>query len=203
MADELQALLDQITEKELKKADGEKEKILSQAKQEASDIVKQARGQAETIVADAKKEAEMLAQKGEEALKQASRDVLISLRKTLESRVNAVVSSLLQGATTGADLAKVVATLVSGFVKSDGTQDDIQVLLPPAELASVEAAVKSALAEDLKSHVTLAPNARISAGFQLSFKESGVMYDFTDQALAETVAAYVSPKIAAILTDGK
>ena len=37
MADELQALLDKITEDELKKADEEKGKILAQAKAEADD----------------------------------------------------------------------------------------------------------------------------------------------------------------------
>ena len=199
MADELQALLDRITEQELKKVDAEREQILSQAKNEAAEIVRNAKSEAEALVSAARQEATLFAQKGEEALRQASRDVLLALRTELEKRVTATVEALMRDNLAGDHLAGVIATLVTQFVDRQGETDQIQLLVSPAELATLEKAVKSRLAEDLRQNCELAPSASVAGGFKLVFKNSGVMYDFTDQALAEAVAAYLSPQISAKL----
>ena len=41
----------------------------------------------------------------------------------------------------------------------------------------------------------------VTNGFKLAFKDNDVLYDFTDQALADAVASYVGPRIAAALSD--
>ena len=199
MADELQALLDRITNDELKKADTEKERILAEAKQQASEIVRQARAEADATRSAAAKEAEMFAKKGQEALHQASRDILISLRAQLESRVSKAVNDLIRGSAKGVELGKIITNLITGFLQSDGRQDDIRILVAEDDLAKVEAVVQACLADDLRANVELAPAHAIAGGFKLAFRQSAVVYDFTDQALAETIAAYVSPKIAAVI----
>ena len=201
MADELQALLDKITEQELQKADEEKARILSQAKEEADYTVKKAKEEASSIVENAKREAAILQQKGEEALRQASRDVLLSLRSELEKRVKQAAETLLNANMKPATIADIVAKLIVNFIKADGSSDDIQVLLNPDDIAAVEEALKLALADNLRANCTLAPSHSVSGGFKLVFKESGVMYDFTDKALAETVAAGLGGKLASVITD--
>ena len=190
MADELQALLDKITEDELKKADEEKTKILAQAKAEAA-----------AIVDGAKKEASMLQQKGEEALKQASRDVLLSLRAELEKRVGQAAESMMKSSMEPKALADIIAKLISGFIQNDGKTDDIKILLNHDEIAIVEEALKAQLGKELQANVALAPAPAVVGGFKLLFKQSGIVYDFSDKALAETVAAGLGPKLAAIITD--
>jgi len=199
MADELQALLDRITDDELKKVDAEKERILAEAKKEAAEIIRQAQAEADATRAAASKDADMFAKKGQEALHQASRDILISLRAQLESRVGKAINDLIRGSAKGVELGKIITSLITGFLQSNGKQDDIRILVANDDLVKVEAAVKAAVAEDLRAHVELAPAHAITGGFKLAFRESAVVYDFTDQALAETVAAYVSPKVAAVI----
>lgn len=201
MADELQALLDKITEQELQKADEEKARILSQAKEEADYTVKKAKEEASSIVENSKREAAILQQKGEEALRQASRDVLLSLRSELEKRVKQAAETLLNANMKPATIADIVAKLIVNFIKADGSSDDIQVLLNPDDIAAVEEALKVSLADNLRANCALAPSHSVSGGFKLVFKESGVMYDFTDKALAETVAAGLGGKLASVITD--
>ncbi len=200
MADELQALLDKITEQELQKADAEKGKILSQAKEEAEATVRKAQEEAKSIVENARKDAAILQQKGEEALRQASRDVLLSLRSELEKRVKQAAEALLNANMKPATIADIVSKLVVNFVKADGSSDDIQILLNQEDIAAVEEALKATLADNLRANCTLAPSQAVSGGFKLVFKESGVVYDFTDKALADTVAAGLGGKIASVIT---
>ena len=201
MADELQALLDRISEEEIKKAEAQCGKLLSDAKAEAAGIVEAAKAEAAAMKDAAKKESEMLVEKGKESLRQASRDLLISLRSELEKRVARTVENLMTATMSGPALADLVAKVIVGFKKSDGTVDDLKILLNADEFASLESQVKAALADDLKKHCELAPLPGIAGGFKVVFKENGVVYDFTDKSLAESICGSVTPKLAAILSE--
>ncbi len=200
MADELQALLEKITDQELQKADAEKEKILAQAKEEAESTVKTAKEEAKAIIENAKREAAIFQQKGEEAMRQASRDLLLSLRSELEKRVKQAAENFLKADMKPVAIADIISKLVVNFVKADGSSDDIKVLLNPDDIAAVEEALKASLADNLRANCSLAPSNAVSGGFKLVFKESGVMYDFTDKALADTVAAGLGGKLASVIT---
>ena len=201
MADELQALLDRISEEEIKKAEAQCEKILSAAKTEAAEIVASAKSEAEAQKAAAQKESEMLLEKGKESLRQASRDLLISLRSELEKRVTRTVENLMSATMSGPALAELIAKVIVGFKKSDGSVDDLKILLSADEFATLENQVKAALAEDIKQHCELAPLPGITGGFKVVFKENGIVYDFTDKSLAESICGSVTPKLAAILSE--
>ena len=201
MADELQALLDKITDQELQKTEAEKARILSQAKEEADATVQKAKEEAKSIVENAKREAAILQQKGEEALRQSSRDVLLSLRSELEKRVKQAAESLLNANMKPTTIADIVSKLIVNFVKADGSSDNIQILLNPDDVAMVEEALKASLADNLRANCDLAPSHAVNGGFKLLFKDAGVMYDFTDKALAETVAAGLGGKLASVITD--
>ena len=201
MADELQALLDRISEEEIKKAEAQCEKILSAAKTEAAEIVASAKTEAEALKAAAQKESEMLLEKGKESLRQASRDLLISLRSELEKRVTRTVENLMSATMSGPALAELIAKVIVGFKKSDGSVDDLKILLSADEFATLENQVKAALAEDIKQHCELAPLPGITGGFKVVFKENGIVYDFTDKSLAESICGSVTPKLAAILSE--
>lgn len=200
MADELQALLERISEEELKKADSEKEKIISQAKEEADEIIRQAKAVAQKTLDKATHDAEMQRQKGEESLRQASRDVLINLEKQLKSRVQQAAEELVKSTMNPALVADAIQKLITEFASRNGDTDDIKVLLNPEDLSAVEDALKATLAENLKANCTLSPSNTISGGFRLKFEESGIIYDFTDKSLADTLAEGLGPKLASIIT---
>ena len=201
MADELQALLNKIDEEGLKKTEVKRAALLSQANKEAESILDEAREQAEKILADARREAQLLEQNSEQALRQAARDVLLGLRSELEKRVRQAVENLLKDSLPAKDLAGIISSLCSSYLKEHGEQASLEVLLEPGQFSELEGVVKSRLSAELQKQCSLAPAKNLSGGFKLVFKGSDVLYDFSDQALAEAIAAHLSPRIAGILTE--
>lgn len=199
MADELQALLDRITEEGLKKADAERRVIVEKAQSEAEQIVASAREQADSMVEEAKREAAVLHTKGEEALRQAARDVMLSLRRRLEERVSAVAKALVQEALPPERMAELLGELISSFVSQGGVEDRVEVLLNDEQCSQVESALKARLGSSFKDRCELSPVPSLSGGFRLQLGASDVEYDFSDESLAEALAAFVSPRLAAIV----
>ncbi|NLF92858.1 MAG: hypothetical protein GX564_03135, partial [Oligosphaeraceae bacterium] len=157
MADELQALLDRIDEEGLKKAEAKQSALLTQAQKEAEAIVAEAREQAAKIVAEAGREAELLEQKSEQALRQAARDVLLGVRAELAGRVQQAVGVLLRESLDTKGVAAIIAQLCEAYLKSQGEQDNIEVLLGAEQFTALESAVKAQLADDLQKHCVLTP----------------------------------------------
>ena len=96
MTEELQALLDRINEKGIEEADKEKERIIEEANAKARQIVEDAKTEANRIVEEAQKEAQLSEDKGREQLKQAARDIMLSLRETLQTSMTKVMKECLE-----------------------------------------------------------------------------------------------------------
>jgi len=92
MAAELQGLLDRIQEEGVKKAEGEAEAIIAKAKEEAEEIIKKAQSDAEKTAKDAETSASKSEKRANSAIQQAARDVILSLRADIESRLKKVVA---------------------------------------------------------------------------------------------------------------
>ena len=200
MADELQALLDRIDRDGIKKAETEQNRIIVEAQAEAEAIRRKAHEEAEALVASAKAECETIREKGEQALRQSARQVMLEVRAELEKRVSQAAVALMRETLQGERLGEVVARLCQSYLEKEGSTDELTILLPPADVALVESAVKARLAAVLQERVTLAPLPELAAGFRLAFKGDEVTYDFSDESLAESLAAHVSPVVAAALT---
>lgn len=201
MANELQALLSKINEEGLKKSKADREALLAQAEKEKEEVLRNAKLEAEKIIADAKREADLLEENSQQALKQAARNVLLSLRSEVENRLQNVVKNLLLENLSADNLSSIILSLCNNFLESKGEKQELEFLLSASQLDELEALVKGSLKEDLQSNCQLSPVKSINAGFKLNFKGSDVFYDFTDEALAEAFAVYLSPKIAAILSE--
>ena len=200
MADELQALLERLDRDGVQKGEEAKEKLIAQAQSEAKAILAEARTQASALTAQAEKECAMMRQKAEEALRQSGRQILLQVRQELQSRVQNAVNSLLKAELKPGAVAQIIAQLCENYLKNQGGVDDLAVLVPEAQLAELSEAVKAALAAELQQHVSLKPDKRLSGGFKLQFAGSVVVYDFTDEALAEAIASHLSPSLGAVLT---
>ena len=201
MADEMQALLNRLTEQELKKADAQRQEILERARKEADELLSEARRNAAAVQEKAAQEAALLEQKGCEALKQASRDVLIDLREKLKSRVADAVRDVVSASLQPESMTEILSALITSYLDKNGDVDDLTILLPPQKLSALESAVKVKLGEQLRERCKLAPSAATEDGFKLVFQNNDIMYDFTLDSLTEAIAAHVSPKVAKIITD--
>lgn len=199
MADELQALLDRIDRDGIQRGEEEREKIISAAKDEAASIVSAAQEQAAKLVADAQAETAMMRQKSEEAMRQSGRQILLELRHELESRVHEAVAGLLKSELQTCTVADIITSLCSNYLEKHGNEENLTALVSEGQLESLTAAVKSKLAANLRERVSLAPSRTLANGFKLIFSGSDVLYDFSDEALTEALAAHLSPALAAIL----
>ena len=201
MADDLQALLNKINEEGLKKAEQTKADIIAKAEADAKAIIKKAQEEADDCRAKAQADSQILVQKGEEALRQAARDMMLSLRQQLQSRVKTAVLQLMDATLDAQQMPCVIAQIVESYLQKDGNEDNLELLVNPQQLDVLSSAVKAKLADNLKERCEFSPAPTVANGFKLAFKDNDVLYDFTDQALADAVASYVGPRIAAALSD--
>ena len=201
MADDLQALLNKINEEGLKKAEQTKADIIAKAQAEAKGIIKKAQEEADDCRAKAQADSQILVQKGEEALRQAARDMMLSLRQQLQSRVKTAVLQLMDATLDAQQMPGIIAQIVESYLQKDGNEDNLELLINKEQLDTLSAAVKAKLADNLKNQCEFSPAPTVTNGFKLAFKDNDVLYDFTDQALADAVASYVGPRIAAALSD--
>ena len=200
MAEELQGLLDRIQNEGIAKAEAEKTKIVDDAKAEAAKIVAAAKAEAASIVKKANEEAEISVAKGNDAIKQAARDVLIALRADIEARLKVLVSESVGDAMTPETMSKIILEMVKAYsVKNPSGDATVELLLSQKDADAMTALFKGSLLAQLKADPVIRISSDVSAGLQIGFKGTDVFLDFSDEALADVICAYVGPKLAAAL----
>lgn len=203
MPDELQGLLDRITEEGLKKAELERDDVLRKAKTEAKRRVDEARAESEKLLAEAKRESALLAETTRLALKQAARDVLLSLGAQLQERMRAVLKAAVGEALTPEGMASIIVEMAKAYAKDHGAVESVALRLGRRDRAATEERLLALLKADLAAKPEVRPVPDGDAGFKLAFNGEDVVYDFSDQALAEALATFLSPKLAALVRGGK
>ena len=198
MADELQGLLKRIQQEGLEQAEATKEQTLLAAQAEADAILSKAKTEAEHLVAAARQEALLLSEKGEQSLKQAARDVLLSLREQLETRVANVARTMAAAHCDADTVAGIIASLATTYLQAE-RDGSLEIQLPAGQQEALQAALGKSLGEDLAKRCELAPVPTINAGFKLVISDQDVVYDFTDASLGETMAAFLSPRLATLV----
>lgn len=199
MTEELQALLERINEDGVNKAQAESEKIITESKKNAEQIEKQAQENAEKIKKDANQEADLLLRKGEDSLRQASRDIILSLREQLQERMAAVVKNCLASDTDPKAFAGVIVDTVGKQI-GEGTISNLEVEIPEKDNKAITDHILGNLGNDLQKNTEITPRKEIESGFRLRFDNQDVVYDFSDQALADVILGFLGPKLAEIIS---
>ncbi len=198
MTEELQSLLERINQDGVGKAEAERERIVGEAEKEAEKIVNNARSEAEKIIENARDEADLLVRKGEESLRQAGRDTLLSLREQLQKRLAAVVKVCLAADSDPEAFARTLTETIAEQLK-DNTISEVEVEISEKDQKVMNDHIFNALGRDLQKHTTLTPLPTIESGFRLRFNDSDVIYDFSDTALTDTLTTFLGPRLARII----
>lgn len=197
MAEDLKGLIEKIREEGVEAAENKAKDIESEANLRAQAIIDKAEKNAEKIIAEAKDEIARLEKSGDAALKQAGRNLIISLRKEIESLLNKLIISEVREELTPGLMAKIITTLVKDY--KDKEKADIIVSLGKEGLKKMEKGFLSKLKDTVKKNVTLKARDDINAGFIISYDSGKSHYDFTDKALTEYIGLYLRPKLKDIL----
>ena len=199
---QLQELIEQIKKDGVEAAESQAETILTAAKDEAEKIISEAKSQAEKLVLDAKAENEKTVKSGEDALRQASRNLLISFRESVTKELNAILGESVSSVYSSDALAGIIVNLVEGF-KNNAGAEDITIVLNSDDLKKIEDTVLSGLKAKAVSGVTLKANDNFDGGFRIAVNDGGAYYDYSAAAVTDMLSNYLSPKVAALMKEAE
>ena len=199
MAEDVQGLLDKIHNDGIAKAEQEKEAIIAAAKEEAARIVAEAKEQAENLKKSAQTEAQAGQDKANDAIRQAARDAVIALKADLLAKLNAVVHSCIGDAMTPEVMKQIILTMAQSYAKDANAGESLEVLISKQEQEQTQAFLKEQLLKELKANPVIELTTDFNSGLQISFRDSDVYFDFSDDALAEVICRFVGPKLTAVI----
>lgn len=200
MSEDLQGLLNKINSDGIQKAETEKAAIIAAAKTEAEKIIAAAKTKAEGIVKDAETNAVASEAKAKAAIQQAARDILIALRTNLQGRLSAVAKECAGSAMTPDLMGKIILEMVKSYrEKHVSGEIGVEVLLAKKDLDDMEKLLKGGLLAGLQAKGDISLGHDFAAGMKVAFKGNDVFLDFSDEALADILCAFVGPKLAAVI----
>lgn len=197
---QLQELIEQIKKDGVASAEAEAEKIIAAAKAEAEKIVASAKAEASGILRDAKAETERMTKSGEDAIRQAGRNLLISFRESVARELNAIIGENVSAVYASDALAQMIAEIVVAWADKPDAED-LAVIVNEETRERLENALLSALKEKLQKGVTLKANDNFDGGFRIAVNGGSAYYDYSAEAVVEMLSNYLNPKVTALLKE--
>lgn len=199
---QLQELIEQIKKDGVEAAENQAEAILLSAKAEAEKIIADAHAQADKLIADAKAENAKTVKSGEDALRQAGRNLLISFRESVARELKAIVSDNVSSVYSSDAFAKLIVNAVECWAGKPEAED-VSVILNSADLEKLESALLAELEAKMKNGVTLKATDNFDGGFRIAVNNGAVYYDYSAEAVTDMLSNYLSPKVTALLKEAE
>ena len=200
MSEELQSLLEKINEEGVKKAEETKNKIIGDAGIEAEKIVGEAKAKADDIVKRAQADADTVKSRSEAAVRQAVRDIVITLQGEILNRFKSVVKEASADAMTPDLMGTIILEMAKNYnAKNPSGEADIALILAQKDIDAMEKLFKTSLVNSLKKNPEISLGQNFSAGIKISFKGDDVFFDFSDEAISDMICTYVGPRLAAVI----
>jgi V/A-type H+-transporting ATPase subunit E len=193
---QLQELIDKIKKDGIESAGEEATRIKGAAEAEARRIVEAAKKEAADIVAKGKADAERDEKAGIAAVEQASRNLILAFKTEIESLLDKIVARETAKAYDNDALKAAIPEVVKGWAKNAG---GINVILGDSQLKKLEDWAKAALSAEISKGVELKAGKNVAGGFRIGEKDGSAYYDFSAEAVAELLSAYVNPRLAETL----
>ncbi|HIS56097.1 MAG TPA: V-type ATP synthase subunit E [Candidatus Fimimorpha excrementavium] len=199
---QLQELIDQIKNDGVKAAEAEAASILESAKAEAEKIISDAKAEAEKTMLEAKAQNERFVRAGEDSIRQAGRNLLISFRESVAKELNVIVGDKVKEALSSEALSQLIFTAVENWTK-DTEAEDLSVLVGREELASLEAGLLAGLKDRMREGVTLKVSDDFEGGFRISVQDGQAYYDYSAEAVTELLSVYLTPKLISLMKEAE
>jgi len=195
---QLQELIDKIKKDGVAAAEKDSAKIIEASEKKAEAIIADAQKKAAEIIKSAKSETEKMEKASEEAIIQAGRNLLLSFKDSLVNELNGLIQAETTKAVSKDVLAKLVPETVKAWAKN-ADASELSVLLSEKDLKALQTSLTSALKSEIKKGLEIKPDKTLTAGFRIGIKNGAAYYDYSAEALSEMFAAYLNPKVAALL----
>jgi len=199
---QLQELINQIKKDGVEAAETQAETIIDAAKAEADKIISAAKLEADKLIANAKAENEKTVKSGEDAIRQAGRNLLISFRESVSRELNAVAGDNFAAIYSSDALTELIVRAIEAWTAKPEA-DDISVLLNSADLARFEEAILAQLKAKMLTGVTLKANDNFDGGFRIAVNNGAVYYDYSAESVTDMLSGYLGAKITALLKEAE
>lgn len=197
MPEDIKGLIEKIQQEGVRAAEAKAGAIEEEAKKKAAQIIKDAQARAQKIAADSQDEIARYKQSAEASLKQAGRDLILSLEEEIEQMLERLIKARTQEVLTPQELIRVIDSLIKGYSKKEDSQ--IAVSLSKGDFKKLQEGFAGELKEMAKKGIELKPSDEVSGGFIISYDEGKSHFDFTDRALAEYIGKHLKPGLLGIL----
>lgn len=199
MAAELQPLLEQIRKEGVEKAQKEASDLLAQAREKAAQIVREAEDKAKTLAAKAQADAEIYTERSTATLEQVSRDLLITVGQGIENIISDIISESVDSALKIEVLEQMMVKMAQCCAENHG-ENRIELLVGQADQDNLVKFFAQKYREKMVHGIELHVDSGILKGFRVSFADDHVYLDFTNEAIAGALSAFLRPKLAEIVS---
>ncbi len=199
MAEELQPLLEQIRKEGVEKAEVLAAEILAQAKAKAAQIIRDAEVKAKDLVVKAQADAEIYTQRSTATLEQAARDLLITVGQGIGNIMADIVAESVDSALKIEVLEQMMIKMAQCCAEHpDETR--IELLISKKDQADLVKFFAQKYREKMVHGIELHVDNEILKGFKVSFADDHMYLDFTSEAIAASLTAFLRPKLAEIVS---
>ncbi|MDR0654952.1 MAG: V-type ATP synthase subunit E [Treponema sp.] len=194
---QVQELIDKIKKDAIESGSAEAARIKKAAEGEAKSIVENAKKEAEGIISRAKTDAERSEKAGNAALEQASRNLVLAFKGEIQVLLDKIIGAALSSSYGEDTLRQILPEIIKTWAAKGS--DSLDIVLSEADLKKLEGYFTEKLAAELKKGVELKSDRNLAAGFRIVNKDGSAYYDFSAEAVAELLSAYLNPRLAGIL----
>lgn len=194
----LDGLIHKIRREGIERAQQEADALVAAAKQQAVDIVQAAELRAAQIAREAQDQIEKDATALRQAQQRAARDWLLTVRAALNELLQRLLWHECSAALTGPALEELIRQVAAEWMRHGGSKD-IELLLNERDAQALTDSFLAQLQTELGASVAFKLHSSIHAGFKIGGQGQSMRFEFTDQALAESLAAYLHPRFAEVL----
>ncbi len=199
MAEELQPLLEQIRKEGVEKAEAQAAGIIAQAKTKAAQTVREAEAKAKELVVKAQADAEVYTERSTATLEQAARDLLITVGQGIENIIADIVAESVDSALKIEVLEQMMIKMAQSCAEHHG-ETRMELLISKKDQDDMVKFFAGKYREKMVHGIELHVDNEILKGFRVSFADDHVYLDFTRDAIAGALTAFLRPKLAAIVS---
>ncbi|MFR9619986.1 MAG: hypothetical protein SNH63_02060 [Rikenellaceae bacterium] len=200
MENKLQELTKRLYDEGLQKGRAEADDVVAKAKAEAAQIVEEAKVQADRIVSSAENTAADMVKNSLTEITLAGRQALAKIKAEIASLI--ITESIESGVKSAAMDGEFIASMLLAVAKNwsgDSGSVSLEALLPAAEKAALEKALKSSSAKLLAAGVEVGYSDTVKSGFKIGAKDGGYYISFSDVDFDALMRGYLRDKVYKLL----
>ncbi|MBW2028563.1 MAG: hypothetical protein JRH06_02445 [Deltaproteobacteria bacterium] len=193
----VQSLLDRIKEEGIEAARKTSEEILEKARSEAEDIIRESEQKGERIIAAAEEEAKRIRQTLEKDMEQRGRDLILAVRNEIIELFDRILQREVASSLSPGFMKEMILKILQGWKLNESSQ--FEILAKDAEASELEEHLFKEAQEELKKGIVVRPVKGLGAGFRIGERGGNMVYDFTEEAVADILKGSLNPRIAEFL----